>query len=81
MSEWPTCVILELCGEAKVEGHVSCHDGADDQLPDFLHTMFDCGFLQLCHWLASWSTTPIIGSESVSVIPDGHDRRMHNKHV
>jgi len=32
-------MILELCGEAEVEGHVSCHDGADDQLPDFLHIM------------------------------------------
>ncbi len=40
-------MILELCGEAKVEGHVSSHDGADDQLPDFLHRMCDCGVLQL----------------------------------
>ncbi len=34
-------MILELCGEAEVEGHVSGHDGADDQLPDFLHRISD----------------------------------------
>ncbi len=40
-------MILELCSEAEVERHVSCHDGADDQLPDFLHRMPDFGVLQL----------------------------------
>ena len=31
-------MILELCGETEVEGHVSGQDGADDQLADLMHT-------------------------------------------
>ena len=30
-------MVFELGGEAEVEGHVSGHDGADDQLADLLH--------------------------------------------
>ena len=30
-------MVLEVSGEAEVEGHVSGHDGTDDQLPDLLH--------------------------------------------
>ena len=40
-------MVLELCCETEVEGHVSCHDGADDQLSDFLHTMPEFGVLQM----------------------------------
>ena len=40
-----TCMILELCGETEVEGHVGGQDAADDQLADLLqgHTNNRCG--------------------------------------
>ena len=30
-------MVLEVSGEAEVEGHVGGHDRTDDQLPDLLH--------------------------------------------
>ena len=32
-----TGMVLEVVGEAEMEGHVCGQDGADDQLPDLLH--------------------------------------------
>lgn len=32
-----TCVVLELCGETEMEGHVCGQNCTDDQLPDLLH--------------------------------------------
>ena len=34
-----TSMVLEVVGQAEVEGHVGGQNGADDQLPDFLCTI------------------------------------------
>lgn len=37
LCEERTCMVLEVCSQAEVEGHVGGHDCTDDQLPDLLH--------------------------------------------